>query len=59
MATIKSKLIANVIILLFVVVGIIGMEELSISNLGDMQDEGAKRAHEAQIGLRFFDGSRG
>lgn len=49
MATIKSKVIVNVIILLLVIIGIIGMEASSISNLGDMQDEGAKRAHDAVI----------
>jgi hypothetical protein len=49
MATIKSKVIVNVIILLFVIIGIIGMEASSISNLGDLQDEGAKRAHDAVI----------
>jgi len=49
MATIKSKVIVNVIILLFVIIGIIGMEASSISNLGDLQDEGARRAHDAVI----------
>lgn len=49
MATIKSKVIVNVILLLLAIVGIIGMEALSISNLGDLQDEGAKRAHDAVI----------
>ena len=49
MATIKSKVIVNVIILLFAIIGIIGMEAFSISNLGDLQDEGAKRAHDAVI----------
>jgi methyl-accepting chemotaxis protein len=49
MATIKSKVIVNVIILLLAIIGIIGMEALSISNLGDLQDEGARRAHDAVI----------
>jgi len=49
MATIKSKVIVNVIILLLAIIGIIGMEASSISNLGDLQDEGAKRAHDAVI----------
>jgi methyl-accepting chemotaxis protein len=49
MATIKSKVIVNVIILLLAIIGIIGMEASSISNLGDLQDEGARRAHDAVI----------
>lgn len=47
MSTIKSKVIVNIIILLLAIIGIIGMEALSISNLGKMQDEGAKRSRES------------
>jgi len=44
MATIKSKIVVNVIIILLTIIGIVGMEYSTISNLGKMQDEGAKRA---------------
>jgi methyl-accepting chemotaxis protein len=47
MATIKSKIIVNVIILLLAIIGIIGMEASAFLTLGKMQDEGAKRAHDA------------
>lgn len=47
MATIRSKVIVNVIIVLVVITGIIGLEAAAISNLGKMQDEEARRAHDA------------
>ncbi len=47
MATIKSKLITNVLILLLAIFSIVGMEIASLSTLGTMQDEGAKRSHDA------------
>ncbi len=47
MATIKSKIIVNVIILLLAIIGIIGMEASAFLTLGKMQDDGAKRAHDA------------
>ncbi|MDD2365808.1 MAG: hypothetical protein PHN84_06550 [Desulfuromonadaceae bacterium] len=49
MATIKSKIIVNVIILLLTIIGIVGMEYRSISHLGLMQDEGAKRSADALL----------
>jgi methyl-accepting chemotaxis protein len=49
MATIKSKIIINVMILLLTIVGIVGMEYQSIHALGKMQDEGATRAADAVI----------
>ena len=49
MATIRSKIIVNVIILLFTITGIVGMEYRSISTLGRMQDEGAKRSADALL----------
>ena len=49
MATIKSKIIVNVIIVFLTVIAIVGMEYRSISRLGTMQDEGAKRAADALL----------
>ncbi|MEI6209620.1 MAG: methyl-accepting chemotaxis protein [Desulfuromonadales bacterium] len=49
MATIRSKIIVNVIIVLLTVIGIVGMEYRSISRLGKMQDEGAKRSADALL----------
>ncbi len=61
MATIKSKIIVNVVILLFTIIAIVGMEYRSISSLGKMQDEGATRAADAvkaqdasDIGTRLY-----
>ncbi|MEI7816025.1 MAG: HAMP domain-containing methyl-accepting chemotaxis protein [Desulfuromonadales bacterium] len=61
MATIRSKIIVNVIILLLTIIGVIGMEYRSISSLGKMQDEGAARAADAvraqnasDIGTRLY-----
>ena len=47
MATIKSKLITNVLILLLAITSIVGMEIASLSTLGTMQDEGARRSQDA------------
>jgi len=47
MATVKSKIIVNIIIILLVIIGIIGMEYYNIHHLGKMQDEGAKRSQDA------------
>jgi methyl-accepting chemotaxis protein len=47
MATIKSKIIVNAIILLLTIIGIVGMEYRSIDTLGKMQDVGAKRSQDA------------
>jgi methyl-accepting chemotaxis protein len=49
MATIRSKIIVNVIILLLTIIGIVGMEYHSISKLGKMQDEGAARSADALL----------
>ncbi len=49
MATIRSKIIINVIILLLTIIGIVGMEYLSISKLGKMQDAGADRSADALL----------
>jgi methyl-accepting chemotaxis protein len=61
MATIKSKIIVNVIIILITIVGIVGMEYRNLSTLGKMQDEGAIRAADAiktqdasDIGARLY-----
>jgi methyl-accepting chemotaxis protein len=61
MATIKSKIIVNVVILLLTIVGIVGMEYMSIQNLGKMQDDGAARASDSQaaenassLGFRLY-----
>jgi methyl-accepting chemotaxis protein len=40
MATIKSKIIINVIILLFTIIGIVGLNYFDLRKLRDMQDEG-------------------
>lgn len=47
MGTIRSKIIVNVIIILCAFTGIVGMEFHNISSLGNMQDVGAKRSHDA------------
>ena len=47
MATIKSKIIVNVIIVLLVVSGIVGMNYANLRNLAHMQDTGAKRSQDA------------
>lgn len=49
MATIRSKIIINVVILLLTIAGIVGMEYSDFSHLGKMQDEGAKRAADALL----------
>ncbi len=61
MATIRSKIIVNVIILLLTIVAIVGMEYRSISHMGKLQDEGAKRSDDAvlaanasRVGLSFY-----
>jgi methyl-accepting chemotaxis protein len=61
MATIRSKIIVNVIIVLFTVIAIVGMEYRTISRLGKMQDEGAQRAADAlmasngaQVGMSLY-----
>jgi methyl-accepting chemotaxis protein len=55
MATIKSKIIVNVIIVFLTVIAIVGMEYHSISQLGKMQDDGAKRSADA---LKASNGAR-
>lgn len=47
MATIKSKIIVNVLILFLAIVSIVGMEIKTMSDLGKMQDDGAKRSQDA------------
>lgn len=61
MATIRSKIVVNVVILLLTIVAIVGLEYRSLAHLGDMQDEGAKRAadaletaHGARVGLSLY-----
>jgi methyl-accepting chemotaxis protein len=49
MATIRSKIIVNVIIVFLTVIAIVGMEYRSISTLGKLQDEGAKRSADALL----------
>ena len=44
MATIRSKIIVNVIILLFTIIGIVGFNYLGLHSLRQLQDEGAQRA---------------
>ncbi len=47
MATIKSKIIINVCIAFLIVIGIVGMTYFDLREMGQMQDEGAKRSHDA------------
>lgn len=49
MATIKSKVLTNIIILLFLVIGLVSIEALSLSDLGKLQDQGAARANDAVV----------
>jgi methyl-accepting chemotaxis protein len=49
MATIRSKIIVNVIIVLLTVIGIVGMEYRNIAHLGKLQDDGAKRSADALL----------
>jgi methyl-accepting chemotaxis protein len=49
MATIKSKIIINVVILLLTIIGIVGLNYSDLRKLRNMQDEGAKRAHDAVV----------
>ena len=44
MATIKSKIIINVVILLLTIIGIVGFNYLDLHSLRQLQDEGAQRA---------------
>jgi methyl-accepting chemotaxis protein len=55
MATIKSKIIVNVIIILVTIISIVGMEYRTLSHLGALQDDGAKRAVDA---VRAAEGGR-
>ena len=62
MATIKSRIFVNVIIVLLIVIAIVGMEYRNIAHLGALQDEGAKRAIESvtaanatSAGLSLYD----
>ena len=47
MATIRSKIIINVIILLLTIIGIVGFNYFDLSTLRHLQDEGAQRARDA------------
>lgn len=47
MATIKSKIIINVCIAIFIVIGIVGMTYFDLREMQQMQDVGAKRSHDA------------
>jgi methyl-accepting chemotaxis protein len=49
MATIKSKIIVNVIIVFLTVIAIVGMNYSDLRTLAKMQDEGAKRAADAVL----------
>ena len=49
MATIKSRIFVNVIIVLLIVIAIVGMEYRNIAHLGALQDKGAKRATESVL----------
>lgn len=49
MATIKSKIIVNVIIVLLTVIGIVGISYYNLHILRKLQDEGAKRANDAVV----------
>jgi methyl-accepting chemotaxis protein len=55
MATIKSKIIINVITILISILCIVGMEYHTLSRLGALQDDSAKRAIDA---VRAAEGSR-
>ena len=61
MATIKSKIIVNVVILLLTIIGIVGMEYATITTLGKIQDDGATAASDSReaenassIGSRLY-----
>jgi len=47
MATIKSKIIVNVIIILITILGIVGTNYFNLKEMQSMQDIGAKRAQDA------------
>jgi methyl-accepting chemotaxis protein len=47
MATIKSKIIFNTLIVLFTVLGIVAMNFFDLNHLGNLQDKGSKRAFDA------------
>ena len=47
MATIKSKIIVNVIIILLTIIGIVGMNYGDMKEMQKLQDVGAKRSHDA------------
>ena len=47
MATIRSKIIVNVIILLLTIISIVGMNYADLNSLRKLQDEGAQRAKDA------------
>lgn len=49
MATIKSKIIFNVIIVLMTVVAIVGLNYSNLHKLRTLQDEGARKAQEAEV----------
>ncbi len=61
MATIKSKILVNVVVVLLTVMGIVGLEYRTILKLGKMHDEGAKRstdailvANGARVGMSLY-----
>ena len=47
MATIRSKIIVNVVIILITIVGIVGMNYINLKELAQMQDTGVRRAQDA------------
>jgi methyl-accepting chemotaxis protein len=47
MATIKSKIIVNVIIILLTIIGIVAMNYINLKEMQQMQDVGARRAQDA------------
>ena len=46
MASIKSKIIVNVVIILLTIIGIVGMNYLSLKEMAQMQDVGARRSQD-------------
>ena len=51
MATIKSKIIINVVIILLTIIGIVGMNYVNLKEMAQMQDVGARRAQDAVVAM--------
>lgn len=47
MATIKSKIIVNIVIILLTIIGIVGLNYVNLKEMAQMQDIGARRSQDA------------